>query len=96
MTETLRAEVLHVVAPEELDEYDLDEELRTLAESRYVLVCRKGGAPSWVERVRAFLTRRPIEPATLVTETAAGEGREVTATVEETGIPGVYETVELE
>lgn len=95
MAETLRGEVLHVVAPEELDEYDLDGELRALAESRYVLVCRKGGAPSWVERVLAFLTRRPIEPATLVAETAASEGQEVTATVEETGIPGVYEAVEL-
>ena len=96
MAETLRGEVLHVVAPEELDEYDLDGELRALAESRYVLVCRKGGAPSWAERVRAFLTRRPIEPATLVAETAASEGQEVTATVEETRIPGVYEAVELE
>ena len=95
MAETLRGEVLHVVAPEELDEYDLDGDLRALAESRYVLVCRKGGAPSWVERVLAFLTRRPIEPATLVAETAASEGQEVTATVEETGIPGVYEAVEL-
>lgn len=95
MAETLRGEVLHVVAPEELDEYDLDEEVRSMAESRYLLVCREGGAPSWPERVWAFLTRRPIEAVTLVAETAAEEGQEVTATVEETGLAGVYRATEL-
>lgn len=96
MAETLRAEVVHVVAPDELDEYELDDELRTLAESRYVLVCRKGGAPSWFERVRSFLLRDPIEPVTLVSETPASEGQEMTATVEETAVPGVYEVTDLE
>ena len=96
MAETLRGEVLHVVDPEELDEYELDAELRSLAESRYVLVCREGGSPSWFERVRSFLTRSPIEAVTLVSDRAAAEGSEVTATVRETGIGGVYEATALE
>lgn len=96
MAETLRAEVLHVVPPEDLEEYDLADELRALAESRYVLVCREGGSPSWLERILAFLLRRPIEPVTLVSDIAAEEGQEVTATVEETELAGVYEAVDLQ
>ena len=96
MAETLRGEVVHVVGPAELDEYELDAELRTLAESRYVLVCREGGSPSWFERVASFLTRRPIEAITLVSDDAAAEGSEVTATVRETDIGGVYEATALE
>ena len=96
MAETLHGEVLHVVAPDEQDEYDLDREVRSMAESRYLLVCREGGIPSWGERVWAFLTRRPIEAVTLVAETAVEEGQEVTATVEETGLAGVYRVRELQ
>jgi len=96
MAETLRGEVLHVVDPAELDEYDLDTELRSLADSRYVLVCRAGGSPSWFERVRSFLTRRPIRAVTLVSDRSAAEGTEVLATVRETSIGGVYEATELE
>lgn len=95
MTETLEGEVIHVVPPEELDEYDLEADLAELAESRYVLVCRAGGAPSWFERLWAFLRRRPIEAVTLVSDTAASEGQEVTATVEETAMAGVYDVTEL-
>lgn len=95
MTETLRGEVLHVVAPGDRAEYDLEGELETLAESRYILVCRDGGAPSWVERVRSFLLGQPIEPVTVVAETAVTEGEEITATVEPTALAGVYEAVEL-
>ena len=96
MAETLRGEVVHVVDPAELDDYELDEELRSLAESRYVIVCRKGGSPSWFERVRSFLTRTPIEAVTLVSDRGATEGSEVTATVTETGIGGVYEATDLQ
>jgi len=95
MAETLRGEVLYVVAPEELDEYDLEEEVRTLAESRYLLVCREGGAPSWFEKVRMFVSRTPIEAVTLVADSDATEGQVVTATVEETGITGVYEATDI-
>ncbi|USZ67375.1 hypothetical protein NGM10_11615 [Halorussus salilacus] len=95
MPETIRGQVLHVVPPDELDEHELTDDLQALAESRYVLVCRKGGSPSWVERVRSFLLRRPIEPVTLVAETAPSEGEEVTATVEETAVAGVYEATDL-
>jgi len=95
MVETLEGEVIHVVAPEELDDYDLESELRSLAESRYVLVCRKGGIPSALQRLWSFLTRQPIEAVTVVTDTAASEGEEFTATVRETSITGVYEATEL-
>ncbi|MFB6205406.1 MAG: hypothetical protein ABEJ05_02615 [Haloglomus sp.] len=95
MPRTLDGEVLHVVPPGELDDYDVEAELQALAESRYVLVCRPGGKPSWLERVRSFLTREPIEAMTLVAETGAEEGAEVTATVRETDLPGVYEATEL-
>jgi hypothetical protein len=95
MPEMLEGEVIHVVPPEKLDEYDLESELQELAESRYVIVCRAGGAPSWFERIWALLTRDPIEAVTVVTDTAASEGDEVTATVEETSMAGVYEATEL-
>lgn len=95
MADQLTGEVVHVVPPEELDDYDLQAEVRELAESRYLLVCRKGGVPSWPERIRAFLTRQPVEAVTLVSETAAEEGEEVTATVVETGVAGVYEATAL-
>lgn len=96
MDETIAGEVIHVVGPDELDDYDLEPDLASLAESRYVVVCRKGGRPSWVERVWAFLRRRPIEPVTLVADTAVEEGQEITATVEETAVAGVYDVIEVE
>ncbi|MBX0294834.1 DUF7526 family protein [Haloarcula nitratireducens] len=96
MTETITGEVIHVVPPDELDDYDLDPELASLADSRYVLVCRKGGRPSWLERIVAFFRRDPIEPVTLVADTAVDEGEEVTVRVSETGVAGVYDVVEFE
>jgi hypothetical protein len=96
MTERIRGEVIHVVEPADLDDYDLQPELRELADSRYVLVCREGGTPSWFERLKAFLLRQPIEPVTLVTERGADEGQEVTARVRETGMAGVYEATRLD
>jgi hypothetical protein len=96
MAETMEATVLHVVSPEELADHDLEPELERLAESRYVLVCRAGGEPSIIERVKSFLLRSPIEAVTLVADDAASEGDEVTATVAETDLPGVYEATSLE
>jgi hypothetical protein len=95
MAETIEGEVIHVVGPEELDDHDLTAELRSLAASRYVIVCRKGGAPNLFERVWAFLRRDPIQPVTIVAERAVNEGTELTATVRETEIPGVYEATEI-
>ncbi|MFC7176677.1 DUF7526 family protein [Halosegnis marinus] len=43
----LTVEVVHVVAPDELDEYDLDPALRERADGRYLLVGRKGGRRRW-------------------------------------------------
>jgi hypothetical protein len=95
MAETIAGEVIHVVEPSELDDYELEPELKSLAESRYILVCRKGGSPSWIERIAAFVRRDAIEPVTVVSETVADEGQEVTATVIKTELDGVYEATEL-
>ncbi len=96
MGETMRATVLHVVPPDELPDHELEPELERLADSRYVLVCRAGGEPSVLDRIKSFLLRRPIEAVTLVTDHAASEGEEVTATVTETDLAGVYEATSLE
>ena len=95
MTETITGEVIHVIGPEELDEAELVGELRSLADARYVLVCREGGTPGWLERIWSFLTRDPIQPVTIVADEGPAEGTEITATVHETDLPGVYEAVDL-
>jgi hypothetical protein len=81
------------LAPDELAEADLQPELADLAEGRHVLVCRKGGKPSWPERVLAFVRRTPIEAVTVVTDEGVAEGEEFTAQVVETKLAGVYEVV---
>jgi hypothetical protein len=93
VTETIRGDVLHVVPPDELDDQDLEPGLRELAESRYVLVLRRGGHPSILDLIWAFLRRSPIEAVTVVTDRRVEEGEEVTLSVEETAMPGVYVTV---
>lgn len=93
MPETLQAEVLHVVPPEELADHDVAPELRELATDRHVLVCRTGGEPSLLDKLRSFLLRRPIEPVTVVTEQGLSEGDVFDGTVRETEIAGVYEAV---
>ncbi|ELZ60279.1 MULTISPECIES: hypothetical protein [unclassified Haloferax] len=90
MTETIRGDVLHAIPPDELDDEDLSPELRALADSRHVLVVRKGGHPSMLDLVWAFVRRDPIEAVTVVTDRPAEENEEVALTVEETGMPGVY------
>lgn len=96
MAETLTTQVLAVVDPEDVDDHDLQPGLRDLADARYVLVCRKGGAPSWPERIKAFLFRQPIEAVTLVADTAPEEGAEVTVRAEETEMVGVYDVTRFE
>lgn len=91
MTETLDLSVIHVVPPDELAEAGVESNLESLADGRYVLVCRTGGEPSWLERLWAFLRRRPIEAVTIVADAPVKEGATVTATVGETDIAGVYE-----
>ncbi|POG54635.1 DUF7526 family protein [Haloferax marisrubri] len=90
MTETIRGDVLHAIPPDELDEEDLSPELRELADSRHVLVVRKGGHPSILDLIWAFVRRDPIEAVTVVADRPAEEDEEVTLTVEETAMPGVY------
>ena len=96
MTERITGEVIHVVGPDEQGDYDLEGAVAELAESRYILVCRKGGAPALFERVLAFLRRQAIEPVTLVADEGADEGAELTATVEPTAVAGVYDVREIE
>ena len=95
MSETLEGEVLFVVPPDELTEHNLTDEVRELAaeESRNVLVCRKGGRPSWPERIWSFLRRKPIKAVTIVTDQRAAAGDNVTMTVRETTLTEVYETI---
>lgn len=96
MVETLSGEVVYAVPPSELDDCDLREEVRALAESRHVLVCRAGGAPSLFERALAFVLGRRIEAVTLLTEAPVAEGEQITATVRETSVAGVYEATSVE
>ena len=90
MPETLTADVVHALAPDELEEADLQPDL---AAGRHVLVCRKGGKPSWPERILAFFRRTPIEAVTVVADEHVAEGEEFTAQVVETNLTGVYEAV---
>jgi hypothetical protein len=96
MSERLRGEVLHVVGPSELDDYDLDDDVRDLAESRHLLVCWKGGSPSIFQRLKLILARSTLEPVTLISDDAVAEGEIVTATVTETDTAGVYDVIALE
>ncbi len=73
---------------------ELVPELRAAAEDRYVLVCRAGGRPSWLDRIAAFLRRDPIEAVTVLADEGATEGEERSLTIAETEHPGVYETVD--
>ncbi len=43
MDETIAGEVIHVVEPAEHEDYDFEPKMASLADSRYVIVCRKGG-----------------------------------------------------
>jgi len=93
VTETLQVEVLHVVAPDDRDDHDLDPDLRERADGQHLLVCRRGGKPSLFARLWAFLRREPIEAVTVVSPSGAEPGTELTVTVRETDLAGVYETV---
>ena len=93
MTERIEGDVLHAIPPEEIGEHDLEPELRTMAESQYVLVCRRGGHPSLFALAWALLRRKPIEAVTIVTDEAAEEGDSVSVVVEETTMAGVYRAV---
>lgn len=90
MSDRIEGEVLHAIPPDELGEHDLEPELQALAESQYVLVCRRGGHPSVLQLVWAFIRRDPIEAVTIVTDDAATEGDTVVVDAEETTMPGVY------
>ncbi|WP_435070154.1 DUF7526 family protein [Haloplanus sp. C73] len=92
MSEQFRGEVLYTLSPEELAEQEATAELQALATdpSRYVLVCRRGGRPSWVERVWAFLRRDPVAAVTIVSDDDVAVGETISVPVTETEISGVY------
>ena len=96
MPREITGEVIHVVGPDEQDDYELDGTVAELAASRYLLVCREGGKPSFFERLVAFFKRDPITPVTLVADEGAEEGTEIEATVDFTTVDGVYEVIETE
>jgi len=93
MTQRIKGDVLHAIPPDELGDHELEPELRRLAESKYVLVCRRGGHPSIFGLLWAYLRRDPIEAVTVVTEQPAEEGDSIAVTAEETAIAGVYTTI---
>ena len=96
MGERLQGEVLHVVGPADLDEYDLDDDVRDLAESRHLLICWRGGSPSIFQRLKLILARSTLEPVTLIADDAIAEGEIIDATVAETDTAGVYDVLEIE
>lgn len=96
MPREITGEVIHVVGPDEQADYELDGTVAELAESRYLLVCREGGKPSFFERIIAFFKRDPIEPVTLVADADIEEGTEITATVEFTTVDSVYDVRKIE
>ena len=93
MTETIEGDVLHVVPPEELGEHELEPELQELAAGKYVLVCRKGGHPSLLSLLWAFIRRKPLEAVTVISEESAAEGDTISVTAEETTMAGVYRAI---
>jgi hypothetical protein len=92
MTETLEGEVLHAIPPDELGDHALEPELQAMAESRYVLVCRRGGHPSIFGLLWAYIRGNPIEAVTVITDQPSTEGDSVSLVVEETRLVGVYTT----
>lgn len=96
MNEVFEGSVLFSISPDELDEHNLTEEIRNLAaaEARHVIVCRKGGTPSWTERIWAFIRRKPIEAETVIAnvreEGLVEEGNLIRVPVYETDYPGVW------
>lgn len=90
MPETLTASVIHALPPEEHADADLEPALESLAADRYILVCRKGGTPTRIQRLLAFLRRDPIEAITVVADDAVPEDDEFTTQVTATELAGVY------
>ena len=93
MPETFHGEVIRSIPPEEVGDHDLEPAMEELAASRSILVCRRGGAPSLLELLWAFLRRDPIEPVTIVADLGSepvAEGDEITAQIASTELAGVY------
>jgi len=93
MAETVEGDVLHAIPPDELGEHDLEPELEKLAAEQYVLVCRRGGHPSMLQLLWAFIRRKPLEAVTVISAEPAAEGDSVSLVVEETTMTGVYRAV---
>jgi hypothetical protein len=92
MAESFHGDVLHAIAPSEFDDYALTADLEALVadDADHVLVCRRGGRPSWLERIWAFLRRDPIEAVTIIVEEEVAAGATITVAIEETDLAGVY------
>lgn len=92
---TFSAEVMHVVGPDERDDHDLTPYLERVSEDRYVLVVRKGGSPSFLDRILAFFRRDPIEAVTVIADDEYEEGDELHVTATETEMAGVFDATEI-
>jgi hypothetical protein len=93
---TLRGEVVYAIDADEVEEYDLRDELAALADSHRILVLREGGKPSRLERLVSFLRRTPIEAVTVVTDDPAEEGEAVELEVQETELVNVFVAIDLD
>lgn len=93
MSERIAGDVLHAVPPDELGDHDLEPDLQRLAEGQHVLVLRRGGHPSLLALLWAFVRRNPIEAVTVITDQGAMEGDSVSVVAEETSMAGVYRVV---
>jgi len=93
VSETFHGELIRVIPPSEVDDHELEPAMAELAASRSILVCRRGGAPSLLELLWAFIRRDPIEPVTIVADidSEIAEGVEISVRVDGTELAGVYE-----
>ncbi|MFB6078106.1 MAG: hypothetical protein ABEJ80_03905 [Halarchaeum sp.] len=88
--ERITGEVVHVLGPDEHEDA-LQADLRELAAGHHVVVCRRGGSPSFLERALAFLRGASIDAVTVVLDDPPGEGETLAVDARETAIPGVYD-----
>ncbi|GAA0313346.1 DUF7526 family protein [Halarchaeum salinum] len=94
MSETITGTVIHVVPPEELDDHDLNPALADRASGNYVVVCRRGGSPSLLQRVWGFLRGGSIDAVTVVTPDEYAEGEPIDVAASPLGVEGVYDATD--
>ena len=93
-TETITGTVIHVVPPDDRDDHDLDSALAERAAGNYVVVCRRGGSPSFLRRVWSLLRGGSIDAITIVTADEYAEGDRIALEATPVGPTGVYDATD--